>query len=53
MPECDHCGATVSERYTAVFGDNRGTLRRCRHCIPLPEIYGAPAPIPDSGSRTV
>lgn len=31
-PQCQHCGAHVSERYARVAGDNDGTVHRCLHC---------------------
>lgn len=32
MPECDHCGAHVSERFARVFTDERGRLSACPNC---------------------
>ena len=31
-PECQHCGAHVSERYARVYGDEDGVVHRCLHC---------------------
>jgi len=32
MPECDHCGAHVSERFARVFADERGDVHACISC---------------------
>jgi hypothetical protein len=32
MPECDHCGAHVSERFARVFADEHGQIRACPSC---------------------
>ncbi|MFB6074367.1 MAG: hypothetical protein ABEJ89_05095 [Haloarculaceae archaeon] len=32
MPECDHCGAHVSERFARVFANERGSVRACPNC---------------------
>ncbi len=32
MPECNHCGAHVSERFARVFGDERGIIHACPSC---------------------
>ncbi|USZ69580.1 hypothetical protein NGM10_07565 [Halorussus salilacus] len=32
MPECDHCGAHVSERFARVFADAEGRIRACPAC---------------------
>lgn len=32
MPDCDHCGAHVSDRFERVFADEQGRLRACPSC---------------------
>lgn len=32
MPECDHCGAHVSDQFEHVFADPDGRLRACPAC---------------------
>jgi hypothetical protein len=32
MPECDHCGEHVSERFERVFADEYGQLFACPGC---------------------
>ncbi|WP_290810799.1 hypothetical protein [Halovivax sp.] len=32
MPECNHCGAHVSERFARVFADDRGKIHACVSC---------------------
>ncbi|WP_424002074.1 DUF7563 family protein [Haloarcula salina] len=32
MPECDHCGAHVSDQFARVFADQRGHIRACPNC---------------------
>ena len=32
MPECDHCGGHVSERFERVFADEHGQLFACPSC---------------------
>ncbi|WP_225335633.1 DUF7563 family protein [Halomicrobium urmianum] len=32
MPDCDHCGAHVSERFARVFAVERGEIRACPQC---------------------
>jgi hypothetical protein len=32
MPECDHCGGHVSERFARVFTNERGELLACPDC---------------------
>jgi hypothetical protein len=32
MPECDHCGAHVSDRFARVFADKSGNVRACPSC---------------------
>ena len=32
MPECDHCGEHVSERFERVFADEHGQLFACPGC---------------------
>lgn len=32
MVECQHCGSEVTEQFARVFGDNEGTVHRCRCC---------------------
>jgi len=32
MPECDNCGAHVTDNYKRVFADNQGILHGCSHC---------------------
>ena len=32
MPNCEHCGGHVSERFERVFGDNTGTVYACVNC---------------------
>jgi hypothetical protein len=32
MPECDHCGGHVSERFARVFADEQGQLLACPSC---------------------
>lgn len=32
MPDCDHCGAHVSERFARVFADAKGRLLACPDC---------------------
>jgi hypothetical protein len=32
MPECNHCGAHVSDRFARVFADERGDIRACPSC---------------------
>ncbi|WEL18472.1 MULTISPECIES: hypothetical protein [unclassified Halorhabdus] len=32
MPECDHCGAHVSDQFERVFADADGRLRACPAC---------------------
>jgi len=32
MPECDHCGGHVSDRFARVFADARGRILACPNC---------------------
>ncbi|WP_327050623.1 DUF7563 family protein [Halomicrococcus gelatinilyticus] len=32
MPECNHCGAHVSEQFARVFADENGRVRACPDC---------------------
>ncbi|MDZ7701001.1 MAG: hypothetical protein U5J98_02420 [Halobacteriales archaeon] len=32
MPECDHCGGHVSERFARVFTNEQGQLLACPSC---------------------
>ncbi|WP_181686441.1 DUF7563 family protein [Halorhabdus salina] len=32
MPDCNHCGAHVSEQFARVFADERGQLHACLDC---------------------
>lgn len=32
MPECNHCGAHVSDRFARVFADEHGRIRACPAC---------------------
>jgi len=32
MPECNHCGAHVSDRFARVFADERGRIGACPGC---------------------
>jgi hypothetical protein len=32
MPDCDHCGAHVSERFARVFADDTGRIHACVSC---------------------
>ncbi|WP_224827723.1 DUF7563 family protein [Saliphagus infecundisoli] len=32
MPECNHCGAHVSERFVRVFSDETGEVHACTAC---------------------
>ena len=32
MPECDHCGGHVSERFARVFANEAGQLLACPSC---------------------
>ena len=32
MPECDYCGAHVSERFARVFADENGHINACPGC---------------------
>ena len=32
MPDCNHCGAHVSESFARVFGDAKGRLLACPDC---------------------
>ena len=32
MPECNYCGAHVSERFARVFADANGEIRACPSC---------------------
>jgi len=32
MPECNHCGAHVSEQFARVFADENGRVRACPAC---------------------
>ncbi|MFB6359889.1 MAG: hypothetical protein ABEH59_01050 [Halobacteriales archaeon] len=32
MPECDHCGGHVSERFARVFADPEGQILACPSC---------------------
>ncbi|MDY6817599.1 MAG: hypothetical protein SVG88_02970 [Halobacteriales archaeon] len=32
MPECDYCGAHVSERFARVFADEYGRIGACPDC---------------------
>jgi len=32
MPDCDHCGAHVSERFARVFADEGGYVHACPSC---------------------
>ena len=32
MPECNHCGAHVSERFARVFADEHGEIHACISC---------------------
>ncbi|WP_440590507.1 DUF7563 family protein [Natrarchaeobius versutus] len=32
MPECNHCGAHVSERFARVFADEDGEIHACISC---------------------
>ena len=32
MPECDNCGAFVTEAFARVFGDNSDNVQGCIEC---------------------
>ena len=32
MPECNHCGAHVSEQFARVFADEHGVIHACISC---------------------
>ncbi|WP_430540846.1 DUF7563 family protein [Natrialbaceae archaeon AArc-T1-2] len=32
MPECNHCGAHVSDRFARVFADEHGEIHACINC---------------------
>jgi len=32
MPDCDNCGAHVSERFARVFSDEHGRILACVNC---------------------
>jgi len=32
MPECNHCGAHVSDQFARVFADKYGHIRACPNC---------------------
>jgi hypothetical protein len=32
MPECNHCGAHVSDRFARVFADEYGRIHACPSC---------------------
>ena len=32
MPDCEHCGGYVSERFAQVFADDRGRVLACPNC---------------------
>ncbi|WP_449272223.1 DUF7563 family protein [Halorussus halobius] len=32
MPECDHCGSHVSDKFARVFADEGGRLKACPSC---------------------
>lgn len=32
MPECNHCGSHVSDRFARVFADEKGRLHACTSC---------------------
>ena len=32
MPECNHCGAHVSDQFARVFADEYGHIRACPNC---------------------
>jgi hypothetical protein len=32
MPECNHCGAHVSDRFARVFADEYGQIHACPSC---------------------
>jgi len=38
MPECDNCGAHVSQDYARVFSGNDGVVDGCRDCLGTTEI---------------
>ncbi|MHC3439176.1 DUF7563 family protein [Natrialbaceae archaeon A-gly3] len=33
MPECQQCGAHVTNRFRRVFGNNDGDVYGCRECM--------------------
>lgn len=35
---CLHCGAHVTDRFAAVFGDDDGAVHRCPACDSMPRI---------------
>ncbi|WP_436343988.1 DUF7563 family protein [Natronorubrum sp. FCH18a] len=38
MPACEDCGAHVSERFTAVFGDDAHVVYACPACSDMAHI---------------
>lgn len=49
---CQNCGAHVSERYAAVFGDNQNIVHECKECATGTEVHrgGAAGKNPSRGS---
>lgn len=46
--ECRNCGAFVTERFAAVFGDNDDRIFGCRECMTVSELKEGDASEPDS-----
>lgn len=40
MPNCDHCGAHVSDQFVRVFADESGDIRACPACAKNAGIAG-------------
>jgi hypothetical protein len=38
MPDCDHCGGHVSDRFARVFADEFGTVHACPSCAPTESL---------------
>ena len=32
MPNCNHCGSTISNAFARVFADDSGRVRACPNC---------------------
>lgn len=33
MPECNNCGAHVTEKYAQIFGNRDDEVEECLHCV--------------------